>query len=162
MSSICSFLSSGLSSYQVNSDNLLNHSSGYFPILLAMYCRTTYNDTSAWLVNAAACFIAVYSCSRDMAIHSYKTHSRIRLVVAFHLTGDHSWRCCTQKAVRHWLATTVTIKNGHQTQKEDFYSKKQKCKLLKHYLILDMWMNFSYSLVRGSACMIVKTVFLMF
>ena len=24
-----------------------NHSSGYFPILLAMYCRTTYNDASA-------------------------------------------------------------------------------------------------------------------
>ena len=26
---------------------LLNHSSGYFPILLAMYCWTTYNDASA-------------------------------------------------------------------------------------------------------------------
>ena len=24
-----------------------NHSSGYFPILLAMYCRMTYNDASA-------------------------------------------------------------------------------------------------------------------
>jgi hypothetical protein len=27
-----------------------NHSSGYFPILLAMYCQTTYNDVSTWLV----------------------------------------------------------------------------------------------------------------
>ena len=25
----------------------INHSSGYFHILLAMYCRTTYNDASA-------------------------------------------------------------------------------------------------------------------
>ena len=28
-------------------DLKINHSSGYFPILLAMYCQTTYNDTSA-------------------------------------------------------------------------------------------------------------------
>ena len=28
----------------------LNHLSGYFPIVLAMYFRTTYNDASAWLV----------------------------------------------------------------------------------------------------------------
>ena len=31
--------------------NILNHLSGYFPIVLAMYCRTTYNDARAWLVN---------------------------------------------------------------------------------------------------------------
>ena len=31
-------------------DYYFNHSRGYFPILLAMYCRTTYNDASAWLV----------------------------------------------------------------------------------------------------------------
>ena len=29
---------------------IINHSSGYFPIMLVMYCRTTY-DASAWLVN---------------------------------------------------------------------------------------------------------------
>ena len=28
----------------------INPSSGYFPILLVMYCRTTFNDASAWLV----------------------------------------------------------------------------------------------------------------
>jgi len=26
---------------------VLNHLSGYFPIVLAMYCRTTYDDASA-------------------------------------------------------------------------------------------------------------------
>ena len=30
--------------------NRFNHSSGYFPILLAKHCRTKYNDISPWLV----------------------------------------------------------------------------------------------------------------
>ena len=34
-------------SVEVDSGGYLNHSSGYFPILLAMYCWTTYNDASA-------------------------------------------------------------------------------------------------------------------
>ena len=29
---------------------VINHSNGYFPILLVKYCRTMYNDISAWLV----------------------------------------------------------------------------------------------------------------
>ena len=29
----------------------LNHSSGYFPILLVKHCRTIYNNISVWLVN---------------------------------------------------------------------------------------------------------------
>ena len=31
-------------------DYSFNHSSGYFPKLLAKYCQTIYNDVSTWLV----------------------------------------------------------------------------------------------------------------
>ena len=44
---------------QVPSEFNIKHSSGYFPILLVMYCWTTYNDASAWLVNAK--FVKIYN-----------------------------------------------------------------------------------------------------
>ena len=37
--------------YVIMSFQCFNHSSSYFPILLAMYCRMTYNNVSSWLVN---------------------------------------------------------------------------------------------------------------
>jgi hypothetical protein len=33
--------------FSQNKETYINYSSGYFSILLAMYCRTTFNDATA-------------------------------------------------------------------------------------------------------------------
>ena len=52
---------------------VFNHSSGYFPILLAMYCRTTYNDASAWLIN-------VY----QIICHQNNQHFKYSLIIRYY------------------------------------------------------------------------------